>query len=298
MAPKTRLTAACSGTLIQLSLVWSHVRAQNTPRIARRHAEAIARSPAWHRRTRGLRHRARLRVRGARLQGKPSCKADLVRLALHHSRPCYRELDYMGKQGWHQGGRGQSAWDSHSSQQAWRWKGQRGDPKKDGGMQIQKSGYRDVPIKGETPTLTAKKRSGGGGGHAYGMPRAEQVLGRRRRKKRTCKQQWENYARLMKEAFLAERVLQGRGPLGGGGQQGQVQRQGGGDEAEERPPEQSDGVDGPLRPGHGHLGTRGCMRSADWAPLSRRRTSRGPENLCSPQKDCGRCQNRGRTSKG
>ena len=57
-------------------------------------------SPAWHRKQRRFRSRARLRIRLARAQGLQPSQRDIRRLADHHAKPAYREdRSHMGKRG-------------------------------------------------------------------------------------------------------------------------------------------------------------------------------------------------------
>ncbi|CAE7193335.1 smc3 [Symbiodinium sp. CCMP2592] len=94
------------------------------------HADAI-RSPAWHRRLRKVRSRARARVRLHRASGLQPRLSDLLRLSLHHSQPRYRELSTLrmgGKKQWTQ--EEWQAWQRRQSAGAWQDPRQRQKPKR------------------------------------------------------------------------------------------------------------------------------------------------------------------------
>ena len=88
-----------------------------TPRCSE-HIDAIPRSPAWHRKLRSLRSKARKAVHRARGEGVRPPRRALSRLASHHTRPAYRELRQMGrKEQWEQRpgksyGKGYGGWPS------------------------------------------------------------------------------------------------------------------------------------------------------------------------------------------
>ena len=89
--------------------MWSnlpHTLLVTPEQVARRAAIALQRSPAWHRRARGLRAKRRGRVRALRQAGCHPWLRDILYLHAHHSRP-YSQ--FMGKHG-NKWGAGQAPW--------------------------------------------------------------------------------------------------------------------------------------------------------------------------------------------
>ncbi|CAE7878516.1 PETs, partial [Symbiodinium microadriaticum] len=82
-------------------------------------------SPTWHRRLRSKRSAARQRIHKARASRRRPLYRDLFLLSSHHTKPTYREVDYMGgKKQWAnkdwQKYSHQQAYDGHGSWQLWR----------------------------------------------------------------------------------------------------------------------------------------------------------------------------------